>query len=88
MNGMKGKTINAIITKKVNQWIESIDDAYLQQVLRKNVVVTGGCIASMLLGEDVNDFDIYLRNHGAARKVADYYVKKFIEKTGEAALCQ
>jgi hypothetical protein len=85
MNGMKSKTINAIITKKVNQWIESIDDAYLQQVLRKNVMVTGGCIASMLLGEDVNDFDIYLRNHGAARRVADYYVNKFIEKTGEAA---
>lgn len=86
MSGMKSKTINAIITKKVNQWLESIDDAYLQQVLRKNVIVTGGCIASMLLGEDVNDFDIYLRNHGAAKKVADYYVKKFIEKNPDEAV--
>jgi hypothetical protein len=84
MHGMKSKTINAIITKKVNEWIESIDDAYLQQVLRKNVVVTGGCIASMLLGEDVNDFDIYLRNHGTALKVAQYYVKQFIEKSENA----
>lgn len=85
MNGMKSKTINAIITKKVNQWIESIEDVYLQQVLRKNVVVTGGCIASMLLGEDVNDFDIYLRNHGAARKVADYYVNKFISNSTDTS---
>lgn len=84
MNGMKGKTINAIITKKVNTWIESIEDAYLQQKLRKNVIVTGGCIASMLLGEDVNDFDIYIRDHRTTKAVADYYVSRFIAKKGNS----
>jgi hypothetical protein len=80
MPGYKAKTIKAIITKKLNQWIESVDDRVLQELLKKNVIVTGGCIASMLQGEDVNDFDVYLRTRATAQAVAEYYVKKFKEK--------
>jgi hypothetical protein len=84
VSGMKAKTINSIISHKINTWLETIEDQYLKQKLRKNVIVTGGCIASMLLGEDVNDFDIYLRDHRTAKAVAEYYVSRFIAKKGNA----
>lgn len=45
-----------------------------QQEVYDNTVVTGGCIASMLLGETVNDVDIYLKTQDVARKVAQYYI--------------
>lgn len=86
MSGMKAKTINGVISKKFNEWVDSIEDPYLQQKLRKSVVVTGGCIASMLLGEDVNDFDVYLRDHKTTRMVADYYVKRFQESNHDGDL--
>jgi hypothetical protein len=80
MPGYKAKTIKAIITKKLNAWIESVEDEKVKDLLKNNVIVTGGCIVSMLLGEDVNDFDIYLRNRETALAVAEYYVAKFKEK--------
>lgn len=79
MPGYKAKTIKAIITKKLNAWIETIKDEHLKNLLEKNVIVTGGCIASMLQGEEVNDFDVYLRNKQTALAVADYYVAQFKE---------
>jgi hypothetical protein len=77
MAGYKAKTIKAILNKKVTRWIESIEDAELRKDLYKGVIVTGGCITSMLLGEEVNDFDVYLRNYDLVERVAKYYVGIF-----------
>lgn len=74
---MKSKTIKSVITKKINEWIGTIEDEDLRQLASKNVIVTGGCIASMLLGEKVNDFDIYFRNRETALAIARYYVGRF-----------
>ena len=74
---MKTKTIKAIIAKKVNEWLSSIEDEDLRTFLKNKIIVTGGCIASMLLKEKVNDFDVYLTNVEAAYRLADYYVKRF-----------
>lgn len=76
-HGMKRKTIKSVIKKKVNQWLDSIDDPKVKELCQKNTIVSGGCISSMLLGEKVNDFDIYFRNIQTTKKVAEYYVKKF-----------
>jgi len=76
---MKKKTINAIITKKINDWLDSIKDEYLVSQLKNNVIVTGGCITSMLLNEDVNDFDIYFKTKEVTKMVAEYYTKEFNE---------
>lgn len=81
MAGYKAKTIKAIISKKVAKWIATIDDENLRKQVEKNVIVTGGAIVSMLLGEEVNDFDVYFRDHATTLAVAHYYVKKFKEKT-------
>lgn len=74
---MKAKTIKAIISKKVNEWAESITDEPTKAAVLKNSIVTGGCIASMLLKEKVNDFDLYFRNKETAEMVAKYYVDRF-----------
>lgn len=74
---MKAKTIKASIRSKVNEWLASIEDEAVRDLLSKNVIVTGGCIVSMLLKEKVNDYDIYFRTHAAALAAANYYVPRF-----------
>jgi hypothetical protein len=76
---MKAKTIRLEISKKVNDWISTIDDIKLASDLTKDVVVTGGCITSMFQQEDVNDYDIYLRSPKTAFNLAKYYANKIIE---------
>lgn len=74
---MKRKWIRMAIGRKVDAWLNSISDTQLREQVSKNVIVTGGCIVSMLLGEEVNDFDIYLRDRSLAKRLAEYYVAKF-----------
>jgi hypothetical protein len=76
---MKKKTINSVITKKINDWLNSIDDQSLVTKLKDNIIVTGGCITSMLLNEEVNDFDIYFKTKEVTKQVAEYYTQKFNE---------
>lgn len=74
---MKAKTIKAVLKKKTAEWFETIEDEAVRKLAEENTIVTGGCIASMLLKEEVNDFDIYFRNHKTALAVAEYYVGRF-----------
>lgn len=74
---MKTKTINKIITRKINDWIASIECETTRNLVFENTIVTGGCIASMLLNEKVNDYDVYFRNRETALAVADYYISRF-----------
>lgn len=76
---MKAKTIKSILRKKIDDWLSSIEDDSIREIAAKNSIVTGGSIASMLLSERVNDFDIYFRTHDACRAIANYYVNKFLE---------
>lgn len=79
---MKAKTIRATLVKKTEEWIATVEDEALQKLLTRDVIVTGGAIASMLLKEPVNDFDIYFRTAETAKAAAEYYVAKFIAATG------
>ena len=74
---MRSKTINKVISKKIEEWLNSIDDEALRYYLRNKIVVTGGAITSLLLNEEVNDFDIYLTTKEAVKRVADYYCKEW-----------
>ena len=79
-HGMKAKTIKAIIRKKISNWLETVEDQTLQSKAKQSVIVTGGSIASMLLGQDVNDFDVYFRDHDTALAMAKYYLDKFVQR--------
>jgi hypothetical protein len=76
---MKSKTINKILTGKFLAWSKSITDENVRKLVEENTIITGGAIASMLMGEKVNDFDIYFKNSETALAVAEYYVKKLKE---------
>lgn len=77
---MKIKTINKIITKKFKAFLDSITDNDVKTLVAKNSLISGGCIASMLLREKVNDYDIYLTNKETCLAVANYYASKMKEQ--------
>lgn len=75
---MKAKTIKSVIRKKVSSWLATVpNEDGLRDLLSKNIIVTGGCITSMLQDQRVNDFDIYFRTHEAALAAANHYVAMF-----------
>ncbi|MDQ5883954.1 MAG: hypothetical protein QG556_291 [Pseudomonadota bacterium] len=77
INKMQIKTIKKAIETKVEEWLKSITDAELLKEVEKNLLVSGGCITNMFLGEDVNDYDIYLMDKNVLVKLAEYYCKAF-----------
>ena len=74
---MKEKTIKKILKGKFENLLKSIDDNKIKELFRKGTIITGGCITSMLLNEDVNDFDMYFKDPETAYQISNYYVKKF-----------
>jgi len=74
---MNRKVIKSILNKKLNDWTKSIKDPEVQKLCKKNSIVTGGCIASMLLNEEAKDYDVYFRDKETAYRVAKYYVDEF-----------
>lgn len=77
---MLTKTINKILTKKHSEFVDSITDEEVKKLVKENSIITGGSIVSMLLKEDVNDFDYYFTDKNTCIKVANYYVGKFNNK--------
>lgn len=77
--GRKRRGIVKELDEKITDWILSITDPVVEAACRKDTIVTGGSIASMLLGEQVNDFDIYFKTKATAKLVAEYYCAKFNE---------
>lgn len=75
--GRKRKGIAIELKKKISEWLDSIKDPEVRLAAKNDVIVTGGSIASMLLGEKVNDYDVYFRTYETTLKVAKYYVNEF-----------
>lgn len=73
---MKAKTIAKNIESKIDDWLLSITDTVLAKDLRPSIIVTGGCITSMFLQENVNDYDVYLSDKYLAYRLAAYYALK------------
>lgn len=80
---MKAKTINSVIKSKFDNWLGSITDESVKKLVENNSIITGGCIASMLLKEPVNDFDVYFTNKETVKAVAEYYVKQWNDAHGD-----
>lgn len=75
--GMKRKSIKKRLDAKLKSWLDSITDEDVKKLAQRDTIVTGGSIASMLLGEKVNDFDVYFKTKETVIAVANYYVKQF-----------
>ena len=75
--GRKRSGIRRQLATKLEDWFATIDDEELRKKVKRDVIVTGGSIASMLLGEKVNDYDVYFATKATTKAVAEYYVKQF-----------
>ncbi len=78
---MKKKTINKVLSDKFDDFLKSIKDDSVKSLVKENSIITGGCIASMLLQEQVNDFDLYFTNKETTVAVAKYYVSEMLKKS-------
>jgi len=76
---VKSKTIKSVLRNKIKAWAASIDDEAVRKAVEEGSIITGGCIASMLLRETVNDYDVYFKDRATTLLVAGYYVRKFKE---------
>lgn len=79
---MNSKNIKKHLNAKLNNWLASIEDDNVKKILRENVIITGGALVSLLTGEKVHDYDVYLRTNEACKAVAEYYVQQW-NKTHE-----
>lgn len=77
-HGFQTKTVRRVLRKKIEAWLASLPEE-LRETVKSDVIVTGGAIASMLLGEEVKDYDLYFTTKDSAAKVASYYVKRFLK---------
>jgi len=72
---MQRKTISKIIIKKLNEWLETITDEQLRKDVKDNLLLSGGSITSLWLNEQVNDYDIYIKDIEVLKRLALYYTK-------------
>lgn len=79
---MLEKTIKKVVKKKMDDWIKSIDNLDVQQMVKNNTIVTGGSLVSLMLNEEPKDYDVYFMNKETALAVARYYVNKFTASHG------
>lgn len=76
---MKAKNVSRHLRKKVDEWLESIEDKEVRKLASEGTIVCGGAIASLLLGERVNDYDLYFKDKKTCLAVTKYYVQKLRE---------
>lgn len=77
---MSKRVMKLILNAKHKALVNSITDKTVQELVEKNSIVTGGAIASMLLKEEINDFDFYFTNFETCVAVANYYVNQFVKE--------
>lgn len=86
---MNSKNIKKHLNAKLNDWLANIEDENIKKILKENVIITGGALVSLLTGEKVYDYDVYLRTNEACKAVAEYYVNmwnKAHEEEGQISL--
>lgn len=73
--GFKKKTICNVIEEKAEEWLATLPKE-LAEKARNDYILTGGAIASMLMGELPNDFDFYFQTPEVVKEIADYYINQ------------
>lgn len=70
---MLKQSIKKNIATKIETWLATINHTELRQQVKDSIFVSGGAIASMLMDEKVNDYDVYLTNKQVALRLTQYY---------------
>ena len=74
---MNSKNIKRHIGAKMRDWLATIDDENVKQIIQDNAIITGGALVSLLTGEEPHDYDIYFKTKESVIAVAQYYVNKW-----------
>ena len=78
---MNKKMIVNHLDRFYQDWVDSIDDKEIKDIVLEKTFVTGGAIVSLLLDEDVNDYDVYFKDIESCERVIEYYLSKIgVEK--------
>lgn len=77
---MKAKTIRKVLRKVFDEYLESITDPLVKNLVKENTMITGGSIVSLLMKEKVNDYDLYFRDYTTCLAVVNYYARMFGSK--------
>lgn len=83
---MNNRMIQANLSKKFNDFLSSITDDKVKEMVASNSIISGGAITSMFLGEKVKDYDIYFTNKEACLAVTKYYVEEFYNLNKETVI--
>ncbi len=75
---MQRKTIKKVISRKLDEWLSTIEDTTLRQKVRNNILVSGGSITSLFQSQPVNDYDIYIQDMGVLVELAKYYCPRIV----------
>ena len=70
---MQRKTIQRIITNKLEDWLSSISDEELRNKVKANILLSGGSITSLFQNIEVNDYDIYIKDPDVLSSLIMYY---------------
>jgi hypothetical protein len=76
---MKIKTINKVLDGVFTRWKETLPE-HIQAQVKDKTIITGGSIVSMLLKEEVSDYDMYFKDYDTCLAVAKYYAEFFKDK--------
>lgn len=77
---MNRKHIANRLRRVFKDFVTSIDDKEVQKLVRKNTIIMGGAIPSLIMNDTPNDYDMYFRNKETVLAVARYYVNKFNDR--------
>ena len=71
---MRGGTLKEVLRGKLNAYLATLPGE-LRNEVAENINICGGAIASGLIGEKINDYDVYFTDIETAKMVADYYIE-------------
>ncbi|MBT7350628.1 hypothetical protein HN803_07665 [candidate division WWE3 bacterium] len=73
---MKTKQVEKLLKGVMTDFFSHIADEKIEKIISHGYI-TGGCIPSMLIGEWVNDYDIYLISEKHAKAVRRFFQQRF-----------
>jgi len=82
---MKQKTIKNHLRHVFDNFVSSVKDDEVKEAIQQGTIITGGAIASLLLQEEPNDYDMYFKDYSTAKLVADYFAAEFNKQKSASA---
>ena len=79
---MNRKAINGKLNQVFDNYLKSIADSNVRDMVKKGTIISGGAITSMLCNEEVNDYDLYFKDKETALTVIQYYADLFNKAAG------